>query len=527
MSEQTETTELKLELIPVKQIEIRENVRKEINPKDLKELKDSIIQQGLLQPILVRSVNSHYELIAGQRRFLAFKEAYGEDERIPANIREISDDEIELLQLTENDQRTDMNPFELGEAYEKVRNSMSAGIKDIARLMGKTPQYVAERIQLLKLYKPIRKSVLAGKVSLTMALELSKYPQEAQKSAFEQYTNDGYMNNVKEVISFIDRYYLCQLGNAIFPLDQKVGIRNPCAECQSRSSAAEFLFGKEMTAKNDRCLNKECFEYKTKCQVEVKYNELLSEHKEKAIAVGHLHWDEKVREDKVFGKIHESNDFVKFDSLPKAKQAKYKDQMLYAIIVLGANKGETLTVIKEKELKKDNTPSSESKPKQTPDERYFRKVDLNVIFPSFVKKLTLAVKRAFEMKLFGSDAGSIPVFLILKETLKSFDNKTLHKILYPDDTSFHHDKLTEYTEKVIKEKDESSASSLISLMALLNGRSLDKEMCYSYCQEVYKVIKNSIDISDIEAEVDNEFKPIGEDLLAKFRKKNERNPKKK
>ena len=92
--------------------------RKRFDPAELAELTDSIKQNGVLQPLLVRKNGSTYEIVAGERRYQAAKAAGLEE--VPVIIRDVSDDEIFKLALIENLQRSDLNPIEEAQGYKKL-----------------------------------------------------------------------------------------------------------------------------------------------------------------------------------------------------------------------------------------------------------------------------------------------------------------------------------------------------------------------------------------------------------------------
>ena len=102
--------------LPITQIKPNKGQpRKNFNPDELAELADSIKQNGILQPIIVRKKGTTYEIVAGERRYQAAKLA-GLDE-VPVIIRDISDEDVFKLALIENLQRSDLNPIEEAQGY--------------------------------------------------------------------------------------------------------------------------------------------------------------------------------------------------------------------------------------------------------------------------------------------------------------------------------------------------------------------------------------------------------------------------
>jgi ParB family chromosome partitioning protein len=133
--------------------------------KGLEELKQSIVENGIIQPITVRKTKSGYELISGERRIRAVIEL-GYDQ-IPAYIIEVESDEKMLeLSLVENVQREDLNPIELAKAYEQLQTEYNLSQEEVAQKVGKDRATVANFIRLLKLPDAIQESVVKGEISM-------------------------------------------------------------------------------------------------------------------------------------------------------------------------------------------------------------------------------------------------------------------------------------------------------------------------------------------------------------------------
>lgn len=126
--------------------------RRDVEPEALEELKASIKQAGLLQPVVVRPAPSGgegFELIAGERRLRACKELGWE--RIPAVRREADDRTLLTLALIENLQRDDLSPVDEARGYERLINEFSLSQQDIADAVGRDRSTVANALRLLKL----------------------------------------------------------------------------------------------------------------------------------------------------------------------------------------------------------------------------------------------------------------------------------------------------------------------------------------------------------------------------------------
>ena len=130
-------------------------------PEELTELATSIKESGVLQPIMVRRKGDGiYELIAGERRWRASKEAGLET--IPVVIRNCSDQESLLLALVENLQREDLNPMETARAYSRMMNEFGLTQDAIAAKVGRDRSSVANFVRLIHLHPEVQELVEGG-----------------------------------------------------------------------------------------------------------------------------------------------------------------------------------------------------------------------------------------------------------------------------------------------------------------------------------------------------------------------------
>ena len=130
---------------------------------DLEELTQSIRVNGVVQPIVVRSKGARYEIVAGERRWRASQMA--ELRRIPAVIKEVSDDKLLELALVENIQRQELNPIEEAKAYRKLIDSIGLTQELIAERVGKSRTIVTTAMRLLKLPEEIQRNLENGELS--------------------------------------------------------------------------------------------------------------------------------------------------------------------------------------------------------------------------------------------------------------------------------------------------------------------------------------------------------------------------
>jgi len=135
--------------------------RKRFDKVTIEELAKSIRQHGLLQPILVRPLqNGKFQIITGERRFRACKSIGMKT--IPAKVRELSDKDVVEIQLVENLQREDLNPIEEAETYQRLIKEYGFTHEQIAVKIGKSREYVTNKLRLLKLPVEIQGMLKGG-----------------------------------------------------------------------------------------------------------------------------------------------------------------------------------------------------------------------------------------------------------------------------------------------------------------------------------------------------------------------------
>ena len=154
--------------------------RKEFSKEKIQELAQSIKENGLIQPIIVRqSPVIGYEILAGERRYRASIEA-GLSE-IPVIIKKLSDQDMMVHSIIENLQREDLNPIEEAKAYQSLIDKGYTHA-DIAEKMGKSRPYITNLVRLLTLPDFILTEVETGKLSQAHARLLIQLPLKEQKN---------------------------------------------------------------------------------------------------------------------------------------------------------------------------------------------------------------------------------------------------------------------------------------------------------------------------------------------------------
>lgn len=150
--------------------------RKNFNVEELTELTDSIKQNGVLQPLLVRRKGNDYEIVAGERRYQAAKAA-GLTE-VPVVIREISDEDVFKLALIENLQRSDLSPLEEARGYRQLIDEKDLTQEELAKILSKSRSSITNTLRLLDLPGEVQGLVEEGKLTAGHARAILAVPSE-------------------------------------------------------------------------------------------------------------------------------------------------------------------------------------------------------------------------------------------------------------------------------------------------------------------------------------------------------------
>lgn len=165
--------------------------RQRFDPEKLAELAASIKEHGVVQPIIVRPAERGYELVIGERRWRAAREA-GLD-TIPAVVKDMgSDEEVMAVALVENLQREDLNPLEEASAYQYLIQEFGLTQEEVARRVGRSRPQVANTLRLLNLDPEVREEIQAGRLTMGHAKALlSLADRAAQKQLVRRILEKG------------------------------------------------------------------------------------------------------------------------------------------------------------------------------------------------------------------------------------------------------------------------------------------------------------------------------------------------
>jgi probable chromosome-partitioning protein parB len=180
-----------------------EQPRRHFNKEKLEELVNSIRIHGVLQPIVVVRKNSKFLIVAGERRYRASKLAGLE--RVPAVIRELSDQNRLELSLIENIQRDNLNVLEIAEAYLKLREQFNLTAKEIGeRVGGRSESAVLNTLRLLKLPQIVKDYIISGKLKEGQARPLLKIDEETIKKILPKIIEENWSS--RKIEQFLVNY---------------------------------------------------------------------------------------------------------------------------------------------------------------------------------------------------------------------------------------------------------------------------------------------------------------------------------
>lgn len=193
--------------------------RKNFDQEGLKSLAESIKEHGILQPLLVSRIQkdsggpTEYQLVAGERRLLASKMAGLT--QVPVIVRDPTEQEKLEIALIENIQREDLNPIEKAQAYKRLQDEFKFLQKDIAHMVGKSRESVANTTRLLDLPLEIKEGIKENKISEGHARAILAV-QDAQKQ------KDVFATVIRNGLSVRDAESLVQKLNIWQPIKKQV-----------------------------------------------------------------------------------------------------------------------------------------------------------------------------------------------------------------------------------------------------------------------------------------------------------------
>lgn len=327
------------------------NPRRRFDDAALNELAESIRTQGILAPLVVRSVGQHFEIVAGARRFRAAQIAGLE--AAPVRIVELSDAQALETSIVENLQRRDVHPLDEAQGFAALMRleEPQYSIEQVSAKCGKSPAYVAARLRLTELAAEVVEAFAKDEIGVGHALLLAKLQPEQQLEALsacyqEQYGNGSRAKRillpVRHLQQWIEHNIFLELASAPFSKDdaELVPEAGACLNCSKRTGQNKLLF-EGMEPQNDSCSDPQCYAAKIDAHVRqtiaakpklVQISTCYGRPKDGSVAIPRNKYVE-IRQDKPAKNGQES--------WPEYKTCKFTSE---AIVTEGSEKGEVRRV---------------------------------------------------------------------------------------------------------------------------------------------------------------------------------------
>jgi ParB family transcriptional regulator, chromosome partitioning protein len=217
--------------------------RKTFQQEAIEELRDSILEHGILQPLVVRKSIKGYEIVVGERRFRAAKEA--KLETVPAVVRELTEQQMMELAVLENLQREDLNPIEEGQAYQTLMEKLNFTQEEVAKRLGKSRPHVANHIRLLSLPVKIQELISNDKISMGHGRALLGLRQKAKLPALVD-------KIIQESLNVRELEKLIQQLNENVPRETKKPEKKKDVFIQEREHSLRERFGTTVNIKQSK-----------------------------------------------------------------------------------------------------------------------------------------------------------------------------------------------------------------------------------------------------------------------------------
>ena len=173
-------TQEKVQELPIEQVEVNEDQPRQVfSEESIAELAETIQSHGLLQPIIVRPIgDTKYQIIAGERRYRAIKKLNWQ--KIPAIVKKMDEKEAASMAVIENLQREGLTAIEEAESYRKLMDLNQLTQLELARAIGKSQAFVANKLRLLKLSPLVQRAILQRKISERHGRSVVSLPEKKQ-----------------------------------------------------------------------------------------------------------------------------------------------------------------------------------------------------------------------------------------------------------------------------------------------------------------------------------------------------------
>lgn len=225
-------------ILPIRRIVQGDNPRDYFDPDEMAELEESIRAVGVLEPIIVRPIpgTDQYEIIAGERRWRAAKNALGDDCDMPVVIKQVSDQTAEALAVIENYHRAGMSPAEEARAARRQLHRNHGDREEAARAMGWSTDVLDRRLALLTCTPTVLKALTERHIQIGHAELLAGVPPEKQDSVLA-----GILAHKVSVAVL-----KMQLGQFARRLSDAIFDTTACAACPHNSARQASLFAQSL-----------------------------------------------------------------------------------------------------------------------------------------------------------------------------------------------------------------------------------------------------------------------------------------
>jgi ParB/RepB/Spo0J family partition protein len=259
------------------------NPRANYSEESCIELAKSIKEHGLLQPIMVRPASGieplKYVVVYGHRRLWAAK--FLKLETIPAQVKEMTEDEAFEFQIIENLQREDVNPMDESFAFQQLIKKGLSTPEMIADKIGKSPKYVYDRVILQQVIPALQAAVRIGQFTITHAKQFARVTPEDQIKLWAVISNKNSQEiDPAYIRRLINDTFKLKLGEAIFPTgdSQLVPAAGSCLKCKKHSGCRQLLF--EDIQDDDVCFDIDCYKSKETAHIDRLIEKYKGEGKE-------------------------------------------------------------------------------------------------------------------------------------------------------------------------------------------------------------------------------------------------------
>lgn len=203
--------------IPIEQLQPgRYQPRREFPPESLEELASSIRTQGIIQPLIVRSIGAQkFEIIAGERRWRAAQLAGLHS--VPAVIRELTDQTASALALIENVQREDLSPMDEAIAYHRLTDEFGLTHQEVSDLVGKSRTAISNALRLINLNSDVKNMLQNGDLEIGHAKVLLALTGSAQSEAAREVVNKSL--SVRDTEQLVRRWHQAPVSKITPTLD--------------------------------------------------------------------------------------------------------------------------------------------------------------------------------------------------------------------------------------------------------------------------------------------------------------------